>query len=280
MKSNRFNKSLLIGITALSLVLVLMMGTASAKSLYVIKDLNDSSPIRAYDIQDSPTFLLFQIDSPRIRDNGVGLAVVTWFDTATQDTEAVLFLTFKGSNVLDVVKADDLTVLDTVTAPGARNLSGIAFDHEKQKFYTIDRDQKGLYIYSWDGPTYSLTYDGIVNLPEVFATFDLDLDQLNNQLYVGDITTDVKIFNTDDWSFAGSVPVSQEVMGVAVDPELGLVYTGNAYSGSPGWLCKYDMNTDVESTVSIPVLTGVTSDNPDFPNKCVHSRLFLVVCAS
>lgn len=235
-------------------------GTAAAKSLYVNKDINAGSPIRAYDIQSVPTYLFFQMDSSSTRYGGAGLAIDT-------DSE-ILFVTFETSGTLDIVNAKTLGLLGQVTAPGASNLAGIVVDEGKQKVYTMDRSTSKLYVYSWDATYKTLTNDittspYYVTLPGVSQAHGLALDEVNGLLYVGDLTKLVRIFNTTGWTPAGSFSVSQDVQGIAVDVSSGFVYTGNSYPGygSTGLLCKYDLNTNTETTVNIRPLTGYTSDN-------------------
>jgi len=253
-------KNLTKSITVVAVVFIIlavaMVGAASAKSLYVNKDINANSPISAYDIQPAPTYLVWQQTSAPTRYGGAGLGIDT--DSAT------LFVSFEGSGMFDIVDATTLTVLGQVTAPGASNLAGIVVDQDKQKVYTNNRGAKSIYIYSWDATTKTLTLDVTQTLSGVSSAYGIALDEVNDLLYVGDRTKTVKIFNTGDWSSAGSFSVSQDAMGIAVDAVNGFVYTGNAYPpfGSLGLLSKYDLNTNTETTVNIRTLPGgVTSDN-------------------
>jgi len=232
--------------------------TAEAKSLYVNRDLNANSPIRAYDIQGSN--LVFQKDSTPTRYGGAGLAIDT-------DSET-LFVTFETYGDLDIVDARTLAVLGRVAAPGANNLAGIVVDQDKQKVYTVQRETNHLYVYSWDAVNKTLTNDitsspYYIPLPGVYRAYGIALDEVHDLLYVGDLTTNIKIFRTSDWSSAGTVPVSQVAMGVAVDVKRGFVYSGNAYPGygSSGLLCRYDLTQSKETTVNVRALTNVASDN-------------------
>ncbi|GAG85243.1 unnamed protein product, partial [marine sediment metagenome] len=144
-------------------------------------------------------------------------------------------------------------------APNANNLAGIVVDQDKQKMYMVDRDTTHLYVYSWDATNKILTNDitsspYYITLPGVSSGLHgIALDETNDLLYVGDLTTTVKYYNTADWSAAGNFVVSQSVMGIAVDVTNGFVYTGNAYGpyGSINLLSKYDLNTDIETTLNI-----------------------------
>jgi uncharacterized repeat protein (TIGR01451 family) len=236
------------------------------KSLYVNADLNANSPIEAYAILPHPTYLTYQQTSVPTRYGGVGLAIDT-------DSE-ILFVTFEGSGILDIVDAKTLALLGQVTAPGANNLAGIVVDQDNQKVYAIDRNTDILYNYDWDASTTTLTLDTVEHLPGIVVgsgehwqgAHGLALDEINDLLFVGDVTTEVKYYNTADWSLAGSFTVTQKVMGLAVDAVNNFVYTGNALDwmnyGSLGLLCKYDLNTNTETTLDIRGLEGaVSTDN-------------------
>jgi len=233
---------------------------AQVKSLYVNKDLNANSPISAYAIQPAPTYLTWQKTSLPTKYGGAGLAIDT--------DSAILFVTFEGSGTMDIVDAGTLGILGTVSAPNASNLAGIVVDQDNQKVYAVDRNTDHLYVYSWNAVTKTLTNDittspYYITLPGITATgwhgdgaHGIALDEVNDLLYVCDVTTAVKVFNTGSWTSAGSVTVTQKAMGVAIDVPNQIVYTGNAYPGygSLGLLCKYDLTTNTETTIDIQTL--------------------------
>lgn len=233
----------------LFLLLVFGAGEASAKSMYVISSINSNpTPIQAYDIQGNNIVYQATYGVPYYAGGAVGLAI---------DTDSkFLFVTYEGSNFISLINATTMTSQGTTTAPGASNLAGIVVDQNKQKVYTVDRNTNKLYVYSWNPVTKTLTLDGgtYKPLPGVSEAHGIALDEVNDLLYVGDLTTTVKIFNTSDWSSAGSFPVSQQVMGIAIDVINKLVYTGNAYPGygSIGRLIKYDLNTNTETYITLP----------------------------
>ena len=238
--------------TAASIIITAMVvfavftGAAAAKSLYVIADINaDPTPIQAYDIQGGA--LVYQA-THNVPDHGwgaVGLAI----DTGSE----FLFVTYESSNTIQLVNAKTMADEGTTTAPGASNLAGIVVDHDNNLVYTVDRGTNSLYIYDWDAVLKTLTLDHVESLSGVSQAHGIALDEINDLLYIGDRTTTVKIFNTGDWSSAGSFPVSQPVMGIAVDVANGFVYTGNAnaYYGSIHRLCKYDLNTNNETYITL-----------------------------
>ncbi len=254
------NKSIIIICTLVILGLATVMsGTVGAKSLYVIANINQSpTPIQAYDIQVDGT-LIYQATHyvPAWDSGAVGLAIDT-------DSE-FLFVTYESSNRIQLVDATTMSDEGITIAPSASNLAGIVVDHDNQKIYTVDRGTNHLYVYSWYANNKTLTLDGgtYLSLPGVSEAHGIALDEVNDLLYIGDLTTAVKIFNTADWSSAGSFTISQSAMGIALDVTNGFVYTGNAYPGygGIGLLSKYDLNTGNETTLDIRALTGNPNDN-------------------
>lgn len=259
----------LLFILGVSLLLAFSLaGTATADSVYVIANINASpTPIQAYNLNADGT-ITYQTthNVPSYAGGAVGLSAYVEIDPVTGDPtgKGTLFVTYEVSNVIQLVDANTMTSAGSTAAPGASNLAGIAYDEVKEKVYTVDRNTNNLYVYSFDPTTNTLTLDGgaATSLTGVGQAHGIALDTVNGLLYVGDRTKTVKIFSTADWSAAGNFLVSQDVMGITVDVANGFVYTGNAYPGygSLGLLCKYDLNTGTETTLSISSITGVTDN--------------------
>lgn len=252
---NTNQKSLFQTIMLFILLAIITCGPATAKSLYVITNINASpTPIAAYNINTDGT-LTYQAtySVPSYAGGAVGLAI----DTDSQ----FLFVTYEGSNVIQLVDATTMTGAGSTTALGAYNLAGIVVDQHKQKVYTVDRETNKLYVYSWNKLSKTLTLDGGTyrTLPGVSMANGIALDEVKDLLYVGDrSTTTVRYFKTADWTLAGSFTVCQSAMGIAVDAKNGFVYTGNAYPGygSSGLLCKYDLNTNIGTSISVRAINS------------------------
>lgn len=110
-KQNKSLKSLI-----LSLLVTFFAQTAHAKSVYVITN-HGSSIIKAYDIQDDQ--IQYQVTAENLANHGgaVGLAL-------DPDSE-MLFVTYEGSNIIEIMNAKTMEYLDTITALNATNRTGI-----------------------------------------------------------------------------------------------------------------------------------------------------------
>jgi len=250
----------IILIAAMAVTCLLQVELAMAKSLYVISNINaNPTPVRTYDIQGAPSYLIFQSQTtvPGRAGGAVGLAI----DTAS----AKLFVTYEGSNVIQLVDATNFAALGFTSAPSAFNLAGIVVDQGNNKLYTVDRETNKLYVYSWNSATNTLTLDGgtFKTLTGVSRANGIALDESRDRLYIGDRdTTIVRYYDTNTFgatalAVAGTVDLSAEgqtVIGIAVDSLRNTLFTGNAYGpyGSRGKLVKYDLNTNIISSYTLP----------------------------
>ncbi|WP_190303145.1 MULTISPECIES: DUF11 domain-containing protein [Methylomonas] len=239
---------------------LLLTGAASAKSLYVIANINaNPTPIRTYDIQGATNYLVFQSQTtiPGRAGGAVGLGIDT--------THAKLFVTYEVSNVIQLIDATNFADLGFTSAPGASNLAGIVVDQGKNKVYTVDRETNHLYVYSWNSATNTLTLDGgaFKTLTGVSRANGIALDESRGRLYIGDRdSTTVRYYDTNSFAttpiaVAGTVDLAAEgqtAMGVAIDSVRNILYTGNAYGpyGSRGKLVKYDLSTNTLSAYTLP----------------------------
>ena len=237
------SRKYLLFILGVSLLLAFgLAGTAGAKSLYVIADINayQNIPIQAYDIQG--TNLVYQWTGyiPDRDGGAVGLTIDT-------DSE-YLFVTFEFSGVLDMVDAKTMTRVGQVTAPGASNLAGIVVDQGKKKVYCVDRRSSRLYVYLWDSSVPSLTLEGGTYKTLSNATaWGIALDETTGLLYVANGNNTIRYYDTTSWAEQGSFTVTPRSIGIAVDTVNKYVYSGYWYDTT---LSKYDLNTSTETTIT------------------------------
>ncbi len=237
-------------------VLSLGTETALAKSLYVIAGINDNPPyVKTYDLVGSPAYMVYQAsrEIPDRSSGPVGLAIDT--------NNAKLFVTYEGSNVIQIIDAVTFKDLGTTTAPNAANLAGIALDAGKRRMYTIDRNTNKLYVYDWNSSSNTLTLvsGAPFSLASVTSAYGLALDESRGRLYIGDAnSTTLRYFRTDTWAEAGNFTLAksgQTPEGIAVDTVRNIVYSGNLMTGNKRMLVKYDLNTNSESSYTLPVST-------------------------
>jgi len=128
-------KKLIIAISDLFILVGLAVPIVAAKSLYVISD-TQISEIFAYKIDGSnltyQTKYFCQLD-PIYDDGAVGLAI------DKSDYGQFIFATFEYSDVIELVNAKTMQYVNSVTAPGATNLSGIAMDTDSKISFDLTR---------------------------------------------------------------------------------------------------------------------------------------------
>ena len=228
-------KNVLSGIL-LSALAIMMVGTASAKSLYVIASWDSNpNPINAYDIQGG--MLAYQ-STGYVPYHGVG-AMGLALDTDSKR----LFVTYEFSNIIEMIDAETFVQLGSQSAAGASNLAGIVVDQAKGLVYAVDRGTLNLYVY--DVATFSL--QATVTLPSGNGSYGIALD--GDNLVVGDFTTTVRWYDTTSWTETSSIVLTYPAIDVAVDIENRILYATHYYSAN--MLTKYDLNTTVEISVSV-----------------------------
>ena len=235
-------------IVSLLSVIALASNMGWAKSLYVIND-TAALTLQAYKIRG--TSLSWQQDYTCLSADwgAVGIAI------DESEYGAFLFVTFEDTNKIELVNAKSMQYVDTVTAPQATNLAGVAVDASSGRVYVIYRGTKRLYVYSWDARRQELTLalpaPYYVELDDCYEGFGLALDEANERLYVGDNTSTVKYYDTSDWSKLGQFVLTYPVVGIAIDVARQFVYTGSSQFGYSTNLTKYDLGRGIESTVDV-----------------------------
>ena len=257
MNWTRSRTKLLIALLVVALIGLLgpaQIALSQGKSLYVIANINsDPIPIEAYAIQGNSLAYQGVNNVPRIAGGAVGLAIDSY--------AAILFVTYEGSNVIQLVDATTFADLGTTTAPGASDLAGIVLDHGKQRLYAVDRNTTNLYVYDWAPGTHTLTHLSTQTLEASTLAFGIALDEANDLLYVGGYSTTVKYYRTDTWAKAGEFTVSHAARGIAVDYANQIVYTASGGPSGGNLLSKYDLSTSTETTVDVgSTVLGVAVD--------------------
>ena len=251
----------LSGLHAFSMLLAVVIlmtvatKTAAAKSLYLIADkgsLTDGTqPVHAYDIGDDGV-LTFRTkhDIRHSMLGAVGIAI---------DSDAgFLFITYEHSGDIQLLDVTTMKDAGRVTAPDAMDLAGIVYDHTKRLLYCVDRGREKLYVYDWDAKTISLTRvnGSPFTLWGNVHAYGIALDELAGLLYVANATNTVNIYNTSDWSSAGTISPRNVAISIAIDVMNGFVYTGGGYAGDR-YLTQYHLGTDTQTRVQVEPDAGV-----------------------
>ncbi len=232
---------------------VLSPETALAKSVYVISG-HTNDVFDAYNINTDGTITYQATYDLTCSGAPGGLAV-----DAFPESEAALFVTFEGSNLIEVVDAVAFTSIGCVPAPGASNLAGIAVDGMANVVYSIDRNTDNLYAYDWDATAKTLTLQAgyPTNLPNCSAAMGLTLDDINGVLYVADFGGQmVRGYDVTNWNEVFSYAPTVYPLGIAVDRARQFLFISRndgscGFGGGSTLLCKYDLNSSTEECVTL-----------------------------
>ena len=251
-KKNTFRANIFLIILAAGMLITTVTETATAKSLYIIADINaDPTPIRAYSIGADGT-LSFQTEYgiPKYSRGAVGMAIDT--DSKT------LFVTYETSNVIQLIDATTMTEIGTTTAPGASNLAGIVYDHDKGLLYCVVRSKRRLYVYKWEASTATLTQvpGSPFKLAEVTNAYGIALDEIKDLLYVADSSPTLNVYRTSDWSLWETFTLRRTAISIAVDAKRRSLYYGGGFDENY-YLTKIDLNTHMPTEVRVGPDFGV-----------------------
>jgi len=263
MRTNAPKKIVWTNTAFLVLLIVILtstiINTASAKSLYVIADINGRpTPVQAYGIAIDGT-LNFQVEHniPRHGWGAVGLAI-------DGDSKS-LFVTYEESNRIQLINAATMTDIGFTLAPGAKNLAGIVYDLNKKLLYCVDRRTEKLYVYNWDASATTLT--AVSGSPFTLtgaSAYGIALDMTNGLLYVANNNNTVRVYNTSDWSLASTISLSRIAISIAVDVRKGFLYLGGGYVADDDfvtrfnpYLTQYNLATGTETAVQVEPNGGV-----------------------
>jgi uncharacterized repeat protein (TIGR01451 family) len=257
MKTQKKNDLVRTKILTLILILsVLVTGAAQAETtnlLYVLADISaNPAIISTYTI--GTTGRLYEEHQYEIPYYGIG-AVGLAIDSDSQH----LFVTYEDSAVIQIIDATTMEPKGTFTIedPNAENLAGIVYDHDNQLLYCVRRRQETLFVFNWNPATATLTpVQGSPFSLKGATAYGIALDEVNDLLYVANHTQTIMIYNTSDWSEAGTIELGRYVVSVAVDPANGFIYAGGGYLGNR-YLTQYDLTSHNEREFEIEDGGGV-----------------------
>lgn len=233
------------------LLAFVMVGTAWAKSMYVAADHHNkrfqswtvaADGTVAYDA----TYILQHSTDPS------GIAI----DCIPKDSPT-MFITSEFSGGVEMINPITLQYMGVSSGP--RNLAGIDVNDEDDIVFTLYRNSRTLYIYSFDVSIPSITQQAVIYLPGLSAGYGLALDDQRNVLWVTDTNNSrVRAYdvNVSNWNDIAEIPglstsqLSQRPIDVAVDRYRNIVYTVGGWYGAQ-LLSKYDVETGVENVTNM-----------------------------
>ena len=264
-RKNVLRRDILLALLTVTMSIMIVTETATAKSLYVIADINASpTPIHAYDIGADGT-LTFQAQHlmPHYMLGAVGLAI--------DSDSGYVFVTYEASDQIQLIDAATMTEVDTTLAPDTTDLAGIVYDHDKKLLYCVDRRKNKLFVYNWEPNNARLTHIQGSPFTLKWATpYGIALDEIDDLLYVANGSTTINVYRTSDWRLMDTITISRVAISIAVDVMNGFVYTGGGYAGNK-YLTQYHLATRTESEVTVePDAGGVVGLGVDTDTGLVY----------
>lgn len=246
-KMSRANTFLILLAVAVSLMVV--PANVTAKSLYVIADIGQPSadkptPVQAYHIEaDGSLTLQAEYGIPRRMLGAVGITIDT--------DHGFLFITYEASDEIQLVDARTMTDEGTTTAPDARDLAGVVYDHDKSLLYCVNRRGYRVYAYNWDPENKTLTHipGSPFNLRGASA-YGIALNEVDGLLYVANGTNEVTVYRTSDWRLVDTITLNRVAISVAVGVVRGFLYTGGGFVGNQ-YLTQYHLATGTVKEVQV-----------------------------
>jgi fimbrial isopeptide formation D2 family protein/uncharacterized repeat protein (TIGR01451 family) len=242
---------------AISVLITLFPGTASAKSLYVLDKGSDYStpwlqtPLQAYNIGTDGTLTL-QKETEIPHWSGGPLELTVDSDSGT------LFLIYESDSIIFIV--DAVTMENTwnmALVPDLPSLIGITYDHQKKMVYCTDKGKNTLYGYKWDPVANTLTADA--NYPvhlENATAYGIAIDEIDGVLYVANSTNKIYAYKTSDWTLERTITLSRTAESISLDVPNGYLYAGGGKAGN-NYLIQYRLATNTEKEVKVADDAGV-----------------------
>ena len=240
------NKSMFKIAVVLTIICIAMVGTASAKSLYVATS-HTTKAFDAYNIAADGT-ISWQATHNLVTSLYPG-------GVAIDDVAKALFITSEGSNKIEIVDATTMTSPGYTTVTGATNLAGIDVDDTTHIVYTNQRGTNTIHAYQYNPTAKTLTL--IAGFPKTLTTgmdsAGIALDDLNGVLYMSDtFYNKIRGFDINTWTEVFTNTPSQRPVGIAVDRQRGYIYT----SALDGWCGGSSMYSPLKRLVKTSISTG------------------------
>lgn len=245
-------KSLTVIAIVFSVLAIVVVGTASAKSLYMVPD-HHTSAFSAYNINPGGTVTYQATYTLTHSTDPSGIAI--------DESSNTLFISSEFSGGVEMVDATTLTILGVSTGPS--NLGGLAADDANNIVYALRRQTNDLYAYDWNAAAKTLTLKTgyPVNLPNCGQGMGIALDETTGILWVADASNGkVRAYNVGTWTedASKSFTPSHKPVDVAIDRIRGIIYTVSMKyeatlpsSTGSNYISKYDLATSTETRIDM-----------------------------
>ena len=218
----------------------------SAKSMFAIGNMYgaQTTVILSYDLQHAG---IQKQETLNIPNHGTGA-----YDICVEPENELLFISFRNSNVIEVVYASLLTNWGYAQLGEISNPASIKYYNETNNLYALERNTNKLYNYIWhyQDTTFAFAHSAApyyTELENIVSGQDFAIDEKNNLLYVADSSQNYVYYYTiygmcyskNDLPCTGSIEVDQEPTSIAIDDGKYLYVANNNYGSK---ILQYDLN--------------------------------------
>ncbi|MBN2016996.1 MAG: amidophosphoribosyltransferase [Candidatus Cloacimonetes bacterium] len=219
----------------------LMPFMLTAKSMFAIGNMYDLYPLLtdliSYDLQYNG---IQKQETLSIPSHGSGP-----YDLCMESNNKLLFVSFRGSNVIECVDAGLFKSYGFAELNNISNPAAIQYNDELGILYALERNTKKLFTYSWFYDDTNFTLQGsspyYTELENITNGQDLEYDSSNDLIYVADSSqSSVHYFSAYDLSHQGYVDIFQKSTSIAVDHGKYLYSATDNYGSK---ILQYDLVT-------------------------------------
>ena len=225
---------------------LLLTFNVSAKSMFAIGNMYGapSTVIISYDLQHEG---IQKQEILNIPSHGTGA-----YDICVEPENELLFISFRNSNIIEIVNAPLLTSRGFAEMGEISNPASIKYDYVANTLYALERNTNKLYPYIWydNDTTFTLSHSlapYYVELDNIMSGQDIAIDKKNNLLYVADSSQKyvhyylMPIMDTDNkFQHSGSVEVDLKPTSLTVDDGKYLYVANNSYGSK---ILQYDLKS-------------------------------------
>lgn len=218
----------------------------SAKSMFAIGNMYGAptTVILSYDLQLEG---IQKQEILNIPNHGTGA-----YDMSVEPDNELLFISFRNSNVIEVVYAPLLTSWGFAELGEITNPASIKYNNEANTLLALERNTNKLYAYIWHYQDTTFTIANslathYIDLDNIVNGQDLAIDMDNKLLFVADSSQKyVHYYSINDiepeskFHHSGSIEVDQKPTSIAVDNGKYLYIANNSYGSK---ILQYDLRS-------------------------------------